>query len=276
MPRRKKYVIHDTTPPDDLFDPVVAGERKGRGFDPSFIDSGIRGEMKALPSEIKIIPHSEWDARIDEQEEQKSSLEHIRATMADGKKHVSLDQNGQGFCWAYSTGQSLIYARGAAHMPYRRFSPHAVACKIKGFRDEGGWCGLSMKFAKETGYPTENEWPQKSMSRQYDNAETWKIAADYKVTEDFVDLTQQVYDQNLTFDQVATCLLNNIPVVVDFNWWSHSVLAIRLIRIERGSFGLRIQNSWSDGWGNDGLGDLQGTRSIPNGAVATRVVGRAA
>lgn len=258
-------IIDDGADPDLLFPKAHA-----RGLVPRDYSQYPAG-MFAPPSEMRRIPRSEWDARIDEQERLGSSLEHVRMTAANGSMMPALDQNGQGFCWAYSTGATVMLSRAAANQPHVRLSPHGVACKIKGFRDEGGWCGLSAKFARETGYPSVAAWPEKSMSRANDNPATWADAARHKVTEDWVDLTRSVYDQNLTFDQVATCLLTGVPVAVDFNWWSHSVCAIRLVRVEAGSYGLKILNSWTDSWGDRGTGVLRGSRAVPDGAIATRV-----
>lgn len=254
-------LIDHTTDNDFLFP-----ARFGRGYDPS----QRVPQMFAPPSEMVLIPRSEWDSRIDEQEARKSSLEHMRDRAPGGMP--TLDQNGQGFCWAYSVTRSVMYSRLVMGAPLVRLSGHSVACKIKGFRDEGGWCGLSQQFIKENGVCDVSAWPEKSMSRANDTPAAWESAKQYRIEEDWVDLAAQVWDRNLTFDQVATCLLNNIPVVCDFNWWGHSVIATRLVRVERGSYGLRIDNSWTDQWGDRGKGTLQGERAIPDGAVATRSV----
>lgn len=50
------------------------------------------------------------------------------------------------------------------------------------------------------------------------------------------------------------------------------MLATRLVRVEAGSYGLRIDNSWTDQWGDRGKATLQGARAIPDGAVATRAI----
>jgi hypothetical protein len=116
-------------------------------------------------------------------------------------------------------------------------------------------------------------WPQGQRNYQsLDTPQMRQAMSKYKITDDWVDLSRPVYSRNLTFDQVATCLLNNIPCAVDFNWWSHSVCAIRLVRVEAGSYGLKIWNSWSDTWGDKGMGILRGNKALPDGAVATRTV----
>jgi hypothetical protein len=225
--------------------------------------------MFAQPTEMKLIDPSEYDAYYDEQEASKSSLEHIYLQGADTPAFINLDQNGQGFCWCYSTGHALMIQRLRQREPVVMLSPHGVACKIKGFRDEGGWCGLSAKFAREVGYPSQTVWPAQSMNRQYDNEATWANAALHKITEDWVDLTKSEYDQNLTSQQLFTCSFLNIPGPVDFNWWSHSVCRIRHVRIEAGSWGLLILNSWLN-WGRHGLAVLRGSKMIPDGALAIR------
>lgn len=124
---------------------------------------------------------------------------------------------------------------------------------------------------RASGVVPESHWPAKSMSRSLDTAANWQEASKYRITEDFVDLTRAVYDQNLTWNQVVSCLLQNIPCAVDFNWWGHSVCAVDVDVLE-GEVVLDIDNSWTPSWGDNGTGYLRGSRKIPDGAVATRVI----
>ncbi|MBN9522261.1 hypothetical protein J0H58_27710 [bacterium] len=260
------FVIHDTTGNDLLFPTSF-----GRGYEERDY-ARYPAEMLAAPTQIQKIDRSEWSARIKERKQLGVGLRFVRERMNDGRPHVSLDQNGQGYCWSYSGAHAVMYSRAAAGMPYRRLSAHAVACVIKGFRDEGGWCGLSAeKYAKD-GCPTVQDWPEKSMSRSYNTAAVWEVAKLNRVADQVVDLTRAVYDRNLSFDLVVSLLLVNVPVQIDLNWWSHSVCAIDVDEVEPGSFGIVIQNSWTDAWGDRGLGTLQGNRAIPDGAVATTSV----
>ena len=251
---------------DKWFNPIIDGDVKGHGLVPRDLNTFPK-EMFDPPSDIKLIPKSDWSQRIKEQARLKARLSDARGSIP------SLDQNGQGFCWAYSTTSVVTILRAINNQPYKRLSAHAVACKIKNFRDEGGWCGLSAKFQKETGCPTIDQWPEKSMSRANDRPEVWENAALHKVTEDWVDLTRDVYDQNLSFEQLATCLLIGIPCAVDFSWWSHSVCALDLVEVESGSYGLLILNSWTDAWSDRGTGILRGRKALPDSAVALRVTG---
>jgi hypothetical protein len=225
-----------------------------------------RGSIQTV--NIPLIPRSEWSARIKEKEQNKSQLSDI--IRAQGIP--SLDQNGKGYCWAHSTVGAVMFLRAAQGMPYVPLSAYAIACKIKNFRDEGGWGALSMDFAMQNGIPSQAKWPQQSMSRSNDNADTWADAATRKVASGWIDIAAAVYDRNLTFDQVATLLLCNIPVVGDFNWWGHSVCLVDLVEVSPGVYGIRFRNSWGDSYGEQGFSILKDNKMVPNGAVAPTVV----
>lgn len=264
-------LIDDSTSTDVTHDPAYS-----RGGVPRDYAVQPVGSFRALPSSVKLVPRSEWSARIKERKEQRSGLRFLREVGANGFRIASLDQNGQGYCWSYSIGMALMLARVAAGQPYVRLSPHAVACKIMNHQDRGGWCGLSARFARGEdpnfpgigGYPDQSVWPQKSMARVNDTEACWANAARHKITHDVADLTRDVWDQNLTVDQVVTLLLTNQgPVVCDWNWWAHSTCMIDVDEVEPGSFGLVGLNSWTDAWGDKGVFTLRGSRMIPDGAI---------
>lgn len=222
-------------------------------------------EMFAPPSEMPLIPRSEWSDRIKEQVATKSRLSDIRT-------FTNLDQGQNGYCWGHSTAHAVMMTRAVNNQPFVPLSAYAVCAIIKNGKNQGGWCGLSAKFIREIGIPAQKFWPQGNRNLSLDTPEMRTNAGLHRVTEDWVDLTRQVYDQNLTFEQVATCLLTGTPVAIDLNWWQHSVCALDLVEVEPGSFGLRILNSWLN-WGDNGTGILQGNKAFPNGAVAFRVTG---
>lgn len=231
--------------------------------------------MFAPPGDMVLIPESEWDARYDEQEAQRSSLEHLYLSGPNGTPAFRhLDQNGHGYCWKYSVGHSMMVDRLRRNLPMVRFNPHAGAAIIKRGRDEGGWCGEGAKFATEHGMAIEGtgpgQWPLHSRDLRRDTPALRAEMARYKIEEDWVDLTRQVWNRNLTTAQVATCGFNNLPGPRDYNWWRHSVCGIRWVRLERNSWGQLILNSWS-GWGRHGLGVLRGSKAICNGGLAIRL-----
>ena len=65
-------------------------------------------------------------------------------------------------------------------------------------------------------------------------------------------------------------VLLGIPVVSDFNWWGHSVCTLDLVSLS--PFTTRIWNSWGDTWSENGTGLLQGSKALPDGMIAPRVI----
>ena len=253
-------IIDDSTDPDLLFNPQYARGAEPRDYtvDPE--------EMFEAPSGIKVIPQSEWSARIDEQNREKSSC----ADVWERSGAIHLNQGSYGYCWSHSVTHAVMVSRLMQNQPHVPLSAFAVAATIKSGRNEGGWCGLSAKFARERGIPSQEKWPQgRADWRAFDRPDVWEDAKRFLVTEDWFDLTRPVHGQVMTFEQVATCLLSGVPVAADFMWWRHSVTPLQLVQVEPGSFGLKILNSWLD-WGEKGFGILRGSRARPDAAVAIR------
>jgi hypothetical protein len=272
--RPGEILINDDTPQYMLGDAVVGGEHKARGLVPRDYSTHPQGCYAPIPAwsvDMPLIPRSEWSDRIKEKVATRSQLSDIRLAGNNGQGIPSLDQNGRGYCWMHSGTSCLTVLRAVMNQPYVGLSAYGPACVIKGYRDEGGWGAQGVDFLASRGVPSEKFWPMKATSRSYDNPETWANAALHKVTEGWIDLAAAQYNRNLTFDQVATCLLLNQPVVGDFNFWSHSVCLLDLVETSPGRFGVRIWNSWGDGWSDRGMGVLDGSRAVPDGGVALRV-----
>ena len=230
--------------------------------------------MFAPPSDMQLIPESDWDARFDEQERQQSSLEHIYLSGPNGTpQFVNLDQNGHGYCWAYSVAQSIMIDRLKRNLKPVRLNPHSIAAIIKRGRDEGGWCGQAAEFATDYGCGVEGtglgQWPLHSRNLQNDTPALRLEMAKYRIDEQWTDLTRNIYDRNLTRQQLATSGFLNQAGPGDYPWWGHSVSRIRWVRVERNSWGQLILNSWK-GWGRHGLGVLVGSKAVPASALAIR------
>ena len=243
----------------------------GRGYVPRDYDE-YPEEMFDSPDSMKTYSESEWDALFDEQEKYKSSLEHLYLPDPNKPAFLNLDQNGQGYCWMYSSVHSIMMARLRDNQPYVRLSAHAAACKVKNYANRGGWCGESAEFLRAKGVPSVEFWKEKSMSRQYDKPATWENAKKHRILENYTDLTKRIWNQSMNKRQLATALFNNLPCPTDYNWWGHSVCAIRWVRVERGSWGILILNSWAR-WGRHGLSVLRGSKTNFAGAVCTRTTG---
>jgi hypothetical protein len=223
-------------------------------------------EVFASPDEMVLIDPSEYDARIEEKERTKSRMSDLRLGIS------SLQQGSYGYCWSHSTTQAMHILRLRMGQPFVPLSAFSVAAIIKKGRNEGGWCGLSAQFARDTGVASQRVWPQGDANpSRFNDAAVKEDMARHKITEDWVDLRKQVWDRNLTMKQIFTCLLLNVPLALDFEWWGHSVCGLDMVKIERGSYGIRIWNSWGDEWGDHGMGVLQGDKIIPMGAIAVRM-----
>lgn len=257
------FVIHDTTDNDLLFPPD-----KGRGAVPR--DYSVQPEeVFAPPTEIKLIPRSEWSARCRELKERQARGHDLRQR-GIGRRVPALDQGQVGYCWSHSLTMANMMARVAMGQPYVPLSAYAVAATIKKGRDEGGWCGLSAQFVRDRGQPDQATWPQGDRDyKKHDKPETWENAARHKTGLDYVDLHRTVHEQNLTEDMIASVLLAGGFVAADYAWWGHSVFLMDWLEVEPGDFGPGGVNSWGEGWGQDG-GEftLQGAKKKTMGAIA--------
>lgn len=261
----------------------------------------------APPASMPLIPRSEWLDRIKGMAADKSRLSDIRRR----NKIASLDQNGQGFCWAYSCTMAIMLARAIMNQPFVRLSGHMIGCLVKNYQDEGGWCGLSLDFVQEHGVPSVEFWKEKSMSRSNDTPEMRANAKKHIVTDVWADLQTPVYDRNMTEDQSMTLLMTRTPIQGDFNWWGHSVCLMDAVltsevmpgifqgvqeyadinpdnlyetdfgsldlknpkdlRIYEAAFGKKGINSWTDDWGDLGEFTLVGSKALLDGGVCPLV-----
>lgn len=224
--------------------------------------------MCAKPFDVPLMDDQGIEAGIVQQRAEQSSLKHLRERGFDGKPIRSYDQNGQGYCWSYSSTCNCSLVRLRDGQPWERLSAHKVACLEKNYRDQGGWNAVSVAHIAEHGVPSEDLWPAKSMSRSNDTPEMRANAALHKFTE-WMDLDDG--GERLK-RQIATALLSNFPIAVDYNWWGHSVCAVELVSWGPNGSNLSyyIWNSWTDSWGEDGMGILKGSKALPNGAIACR------
>lgn len=258
--RPKEIVIDDSNylqyaPPQDV---VIDGEKKTRGLIPrDYSVHPLGGLSFAAPFNVPIIPRNLWTGMIEQMEKSKSRLSDI-ATLAGLE---CLDQNGTNYCWINGPTYCMMQIRAFAGLPLVLLSPASVGCKIKGFRNQGGWGTEGLEYIVQHGIVPQSLWPANAIKREYDTAEAWKEAESYKITE-WWEL------QPRNFDQLMTCLLLRIPVAVGYNWWSHEVSAIDPVVVSPGKFGIRIRNSWGMGYGDDGYAVLAEGKATPDDAVA--------
>lgn len=227
--------------------------------------------MRDSPDAMELVDPSTYDAWFDQQEETKSSLQHIYLP-GDGSKPTFeyLDQDGFPDCWAHSTAHAVMLNRAAMNLPPIRFNAVAVATLLK--RVDGGWSGLSLKFGREHGFPVigtdPGEWPYQSRKGK-DTPELRASMALHTVAEDWYDLGKREWDQTLSEKQLFTCSANNWATPTDYNAYGHAMCMLRKVRIERGRWGRLTLNSWQ-GFGYHGLCVIPDDVARVDGAVAIR------
>jgi hypothetical protein len=222
--------------------------------------------MKDSPGSIQVIPQSDWDAAFDAGERNQDSLEHLY--LRDDKPAFEfLDQGRFPDCWCHSTAHAIMFDMLKQNVPVVRLNAVTAATMMS--RTDGGWAGLSMKFAREKGFPPIcADAPYQS--RSYNNTAALQSSMkQHRNLEDWYDLALAVYDQKLLDSQLATCLFNNLPCPSDYNRYGHSMLSIRQVRTDYG-WGKLTLNSWK-GWGYYGLGVL--LNHVPDGSCALRSSG---
>lgn len=250
--------------PDAFFDPIVDGEKMGRGAVERNYEITPLDTFGAPPSQIKLIPRSDWSELIKE----KKARGMRTSDVMKRRGFKPLNQKSDGYCWIYS-GTGMVIARHClAGHNVPRLSAHSAGAIIKKGRNEGGWCGLGADFIRKHGVAEEQFWPLNSRSLSHDTPATRANMAKFKTTADWFDLEKPLHGQSLTFDQVASLLLQNHPIAADFMWWRHSVLVVDLVEIEPGSFGLEGPNSWGPNWNGDGWFILRDSKAKPDGAVS--------
>ena len=91
-------------------------------------------EMRDAP-EFETLSDADAIAAQQEQERNESSLFHMYMREEPAKRWL-LDQNGDGYCWGYSTGDAFMFDRlkqnlTDASLPFVVINPHATCAIIK-------------------------------------------------------------------------------------------------------------------------------------------------
>jgi hypothetical protein len=244
--------------------PVPPGKKTG--LIPRNYKSHPPGYLACCPTapDDWIIPEDEWQDRLDAQLAAKISLWDLREANYDALK--SLDQNGFGLCWAFSTTKAVMYTRALMGEPPVTLSAWYVAGIINGWRDEGGWGAASLEFITKTGVPAMEKCPKYSRSVVAADAE--QNAALHKVMEWYDGSEDR--DKNRAI--MVSAFLLGLPPVLDYNWLSHSMCGCRLVSVKP-SLVVDTDNSWGDvdQYGAKGTYRLTGNHAIPDGIVVPRV-----
>ncbi|TXI84792.1 MAG: hypothetical protein E6Q40_08840 [Cupriavidus sp.] len=248
-------IIHETSPVEVIETP----DGMSRG-----LDLGLRGPgdyeygsvADPFPAEL-LIPMGEVQARIQELEATKTRISDlIRAVQLPPKNQASTN-----YCWINAPTHCCEIVRAQQGLPMVILSPASAGAQIKGYRNVGGWGLEGLQWITEHGLVPVDHWPANAIDRKYATPENKKLALNYRVVE-----WTELKPRNL--QQLLSLLLRRIPVAVGYNWWGHEVTACDPVWLD-GAAAVRIRNSWLN-WGDYGFGVLQGSRVLPDDAVAPR------
>jgi len=208
-------------------------------------------EMRDSPDALPLFEDDQILDIYHQQEKEENSLEHLYLRN-DQPAFEFLDQNGFPDCWAHSTAHGLMFDYLKMGLTPPRFNAVAVATMLK--RTNGGWSGLSLKFARDHGFPVigdgPGEWPYQTRKGR-DDSRLREAMATHKSVEEIYDLGKREYDQTLSKKQQKSCGAQNLPMMADFNRFGHAMLQIRTVPIGNVLCPL-ILNSWK-GFGYHGL-----------------------
>jgi len=255
------FVIDDGTPERLLQEP--AGMSRGLELSERPEGFAYGGLADPFPDEL-LIPRSDWQGLIEEQEERGTDLAAVAARHRLGVKN----QKSTNFCWAFGPVRALEYVRlrhgllGPDGRPFS-LSPASVACPLNGYRNQGGWGRNALARLASHGAVPSDRWPDAAIDRRYATEENWRAALDYRTTEWW-----ELEPGNL--DQHISCLLRGYAVAVGLNYWRHEVCDRRARWLD-GAIAVEFDNSWSEDWGHEGRGVRQGRRILADDAVSPRV-----
>lgn len=225
----------------------------GRGRDvPARAPLGLAAVADPFPADW-LIPKSEWQAIIQDRQRFKATMKEF--LLSQGVK--VLNQQMTNYCWCNAPTFSVMVVRAKANQKNVRLSPASVGGPLTSYRNVGGWGKDALQRISDVGVVPQDLWPANDISRRYDTPATWAAAKKYRIPRWIVCVT---------LEQVISCVLRGYPVPVGYNWWGHEVCAVD-VNWRDGEPTLIIANSWDDTWGDQGYGELQGRRMIPDDAV---------
>jgi len=163
-------------------------------------------------------------------------------------------------CWSFGTVNCVRILRAKMGLPFANLSPTGPAAQIKNFRNVGGNTPEIIRWLAQNGVPEVKYWPLNQIDRRYVTDDMKKNAAQYKLV-DWYELPRN------DFNAMMSCLLLGIPVACGFMWWRHLVAGLSPKALSNG-FGIEIENSWGNSWGNNGLGTLEESKATAFDQVA--------
>jgi len=247
-----EVILDDATSDGQLMDMMQGFER---GYDPEGRPEGYGyGSYAAKFDSSLLIPESEWQARIQEAEQQGSRISDILTRLRIPHK----DQASTNYCWANGPCHAAETLRAMQNLPYVSLSPASVAAPIVKFRNVGGWGLEAVKRAIAIGFVPSRLWPDNAIERRYQTSEAISEASKFRFRE-WTECKPRARAE------LISMAIRGKPGSLGFNWWGHLVMGCEAVWLD-GEVALRIRNSWK-GWGANGFGIVRGAKMLADDAV---------
>ena len=260
---RDELLIDDSFEPNDHV--INAGRCGCKPRDFSHVPVGALPFASA--AKFPIIPRSEWPARIQQMQQEKSRLSDLISL----ERIPCLNQASTNFCHANSPALAIMALRAVQGQSFVLLSPASIAGPVTDFRNEGAFIHDDLRQITQVGCASQDFVPANQIDCRGFKDGWEKNARRHRVTE-WWDLGQR---DGSMFDRVMTLLLSRVPICVAYNWWSHAVTLIDPVELSPGAFGVRFRNSWGDAWPNpgaDGYALLPEGKGTPDEAYAPRSI----
>jgi hypothetical protein len=217
---------------------------------------GDAPNCKPCSSVIQRIPRNLWPELITRGKG--NWLSDIR-----GRQLKPHNQGSTPLCWAHGSVRALEVNRLYAGMDPLLLSAEQVAYWACNGRMRGGSPDEAVEQLQKRGTCHQEYWPLNSFSIRDNYQKAEADCANHKLL-DWLDIEN--------FDDQMTCALNRIAVPIGLRWWGHLVCQLDPIMFDDGTFGIGIDNSWGEDWGDWGYGILHESKGTADlGAFAPLV-----
>lgn len=233
------------------------GETRGRGLSQA---QGYAGstQLQLFPANL-LVPQSEWQARIQEQEERKSRLSDLILM----EKLPPKDQGQTSQCWINAGCHCIEINRMQQNQETVILSPSSVGGPLKNWSDPGGYGKEGLDGISLMGLCPVDLWPANAIQSKYNTAANRTKALLYR------NISGWNFPDCLQTEMVSASLIG-FALAGGYNNISHEITMIEPVWLD-GALAWRIRNSWGRGYGYEGFAIFTDQELQPDDCCAPTV-----